>query len=124
MPQTAPLNDDDPRIGAYQANLYQISQGGRYFGWYGCSGCHTDDAPGARDLPDGQWRQGSGFAQVYAAIADRHGQLAFRQRIPVEQLWQLTAYVRDLPQHTQDKRRRQQADQKSEPVGPAWTGPQ
>lgn len=108
---------------AYQTNLYQVSQGGRNFAWYGCSGCHTDAAPGVLNLPDSQWRHGSGFAQVFGAIADRHGRLDFRSRVPTEQIWQLTAYVRDLPQHTPDKRRRLEADQKGEPVGPAWTGP-
>lgn len=123
LPQTPPSGDDDARIPAYQANFYQVAQGGRYFAWYGCSACHTDDAPGVRNLPDSLWRHGHGFSQVYASIADRHGRLNFRQRVPVEQLWQMTAYVRDLPEHTPDKRRRLEADQKSEPVGPAWTGP-
>jgi mono/diheme cytochrome c family protein len=124
MPQTPPSGDDDARVSAYQANLYQMSQGGRYFAWYGCSGCHTDDARGVLNLPDSLWRYGSGFSQVYGSIADRHGALQFRTRIPVEQLWQLTAYVRDLPSHTPEKRRRLEVDQKAEPVGPAWTGPQ
>jgi cytochrome c oxidase cbb3-type subunit 3 len=124
LPQTAPANNDDARISSYQANLYQVAQGGRYFAWYGCIGCHTDDAPGVRNLPDSHWQHGDGFAQVYDAIADRHGALTYRKRIPVEQLWQLTAYVRDLPQHTPDKRHRLEADEKAEAVGPAWSGPQ
>jgi cytochrome c oxidase cbb3-type subunit III len=123
VPQTPPGSDDDPRIAAFQGNLYQVAQGGRYFNWYGCSGCHTDAAPGVLNLPDSRWRHGSGFAQVYAAVVDRHGALDFRGRIPTEQLWQLTAYVRDLPKHTPEKRRRLEADQKGEPVGPAWSGP-
>jgi cytochrome c oxidase cbb3-type subunit III len=124
MPRTQPANDRDPRIAAYQDNFYQVAQGGRYFGWYGCSGCHTDTAPGVLNLPDGQWRHGSGFAQVYGAIADRHGTVRFRDRIPVEPLWQLTAFVRDLSRHTPEKRRRLQVDQQAEPIGPSWTGPQ
>lgn len=124
VPQTPPAGDQDPRIAAYEGNLYQVSQGGRYFGWYGCTGCHTDAAPGVLNLPDSEWRHGSTFPQVYAAIADRHGALRFGERIPVEQLWQLAAFVRDLPKHTPEKRRRQQVDQQAEPVGPAWTGPQ
>ena len=124
MPQTPPAGDGDPRIASYQSNLYQVSQGGRYFAWYGCSGCHADDVAGVRNLPDSLWRHGGGFAQVYGSIADRHGALSFGKRIPVEQLWQLTAYVRDLPHHTPEKRRRPEVDQKAEAVGPAWTGPQ
>ncbi len=52
LPQTAPTGNADPRIAAYQANLYQVAQGGRYFSWYGCSGCHDDGAPGAANLPE------------------------------------------------------------------------
>lgn len=124
MPQTPPAGDEDPRVSAYQGNLYQVSQGGRYFAWYGCSGCHTDQSPGVLNLPDSVWRHGSGFAQVYGSIADRHGKLDFRGRVPTEALWQLTAYVRDLPQHTPQKRHRLDVDQKGEAVGPSWSGPQ
>lgn len=124
VPQTAPASNDDPRISAYEGNLYQVSQGGRYFAWYGCSGCHTDAAPGVLNLPDSRWRHGSGFAKIFASIAERHGKLDFARRVPTEQLWQLTAFVRDLPKHTPEKRRRLEVDQKSEPVGPAWSGPQ
>lgn len=123
-PQTPPAGNGDTRVAAYQDNLNQVSQGGRYFAWYGCSGCHAEGAPGALNLPDGAWRHGGGFADVYGAIAARHGALRFGERVPVEQLWQITAYVRDLPAHTPEKRRRVAVDQQAEPVGPAWTGPQ
>lgn len=124
LPQTPPLGNGDPRIAAYQDNVYQVSQGGRYFSWYGCMGCHADDAPGARNLPDGRWRHGGGFAQVFTSIAKGHGGLDYGARIPTEQLWQLTAYVRDLPTHTPEKRRRLAVDQQAEPQGSTWSGPQ
>jgi hypothetical protein len=38
-------------------------------------------------------------------------------RVPVEQLWQITAYVRDLSSHYPEKRRRLSLDQKAEPQG-------
>lgn len=122
-PQTAPLGNADPRVSAYQDNFYQLSQGGRYFAWYGCAGCHTETAAGVLDLPDDRWRYGGGFADVYAAVADRHGGYAYRQSMPTEQLWQVTAYVRDLPKHQPEKRRRGAMDQKGEPTGRAWSGP-
>jgi len=123
-PQTRPWDDSDPRIAAYQANFYQMSQGGRYFSWYGCSGCHAENAKGAANLPDGRWRYGGGFSQIFGSIADRHGRLAYASRIPIEQLWQLTAYVRDLPQHYPEKRRRVERDAQAEPQGSTWSGPQ
>jgi hypothetical protein len=123
VPQTAPSGNNDPRISAYQDNFYQLSQGGRYFSWYGCSGCHNNPGRKAPNLARGA-AHGNGFAQVYASIASRHGALRYDARVPVEQLWQLTAYVRDLPRHTPEKRRRVQVDQNAEPVGSSWSGPQ
>jgi len=123
-PQRPPVGDEDPRIPAYQDNLYQVSEGGRYFAWYGCSGCHSETPNNVVNLADSQWRYGFGFAQVYGAIAARHGRFAYGKRVPVEQLWQLTAYVRDLSSHFPEKRRRVNADQKAEPVGGTWQGPQ
>ncbi|UXC93436.1 MULTISPECIES: hypothetical protein [Sphingobium] len=123
LPQTAPHGNADPRIDAYQGNFYQIAQGGRYFAWYGCSPCHSEQAKGGARLSDGQWVQGGGFADVYRSIATGHGG-AFGRRVPVEQLWQITAYVRDLPLHYPEKRRRLLLDQKGEPQGSAWSGPQ
>jgi cytochrome c oxidase cbb3-type subunit III len=123
-PQTAPNGNADPRIPAYQENLYQISQGGRYFAWYGCSACHGEDAAGPANLADGDWRHGGGFANVFAVIGERHAGQDYAARTPVEQRWQLTAYVRDLSRHHAEKRRRIMLDQKAEPQGSAWLGPQ
>lgn len=123
-PQTIPVGNVDPRIPAYQANLYQVAQGGRYFAWYGCSGCHDDSARGAANLSDGRWHRGGGFADVYRAIARHRPAPAYEETVPVEQLWQLTAYVRDLPAHHPEKRRRVSLDQRGEPQGSQWSGPQ
>ncbi|MGN7161266.1 c-type cytochrome [Sphingomonas sp. SAFR-052] len=122
VPQTPPRSDGDARIGAYQGNAYQIAQGGRYFGWYGCSACHGEGIDPVRNLADGRWRHGAGFAAVYRAIAMGHGG-RFGRTIPPEQLWQITAYIRDLPTHTPEKRRRSAADQSAEPQGAVWRGP-
>ncbi|SFR75862.1 hypothetical protein [Sphingomonas jatrophae] len=123
-PQTRPISNADPRIPAYQANVYQVAQGGRYFGWYGCGGCHAEGATGVLNLGDTQWKHGDGFADLFTAIADRHGRLAYDRRVPVEVLWQLTAFVRDLPAHKAEKRMRTARDQKAEPQGATWSGPQ
>jgi cytochrome c oxidase cbb3-type subunit 3 len=124
VPQTAPMSDEDPRIPAYQANFAQIAQGGRYFAWYGCSNCHTENGAPALNLADDDWSNGAGFAAVYRSIAGRHGRPDYATRIPAEQIWQLTAFVRDLPKHHPEKRRRSAVDQRAEPQGSRWTGPQ
>ncbi len=125
LPQTAPTGAQDPRAAAYERNLYQVAQGGRYFTWYGCGGCHGVGAPGARNLGDHSWVHGSHLDQVYGFIANRHSgtPAGYAARIPAEQLWQITAYVRNLPRLTPEKRRRQDLDQVGEPQGSNWTGP-
>ena len=125
LPQTAPTGAQDPRAAKYERHLYQVGQGGRYFTWYGCGECHGGEAKGALDLGDKIWTHGSDLDQVYAFIARGHpGALAhYGERIPTEQLWQITAYVRTLPQLKPEKRRRQDVDQVGEPQAGKWTGP-
>ncbi len=125
QPQTAPDGPRDPRIARYQDNVYQLSQGSRYFIWYGCSACHQPDAPAPRNLQDGRWRHGSAMNAVYGFIAHGHPgtQARYGDLIPTEILWQLSAYVRDLPQHDPARNRRGDMDARAEPRGAAWTGP-
>ena len=122
--QTAPNGPDDPRAAKYE-NVFQVSQGGRYFTWYGCGACHGLDAEGRLDLGDQQWAHGDEVDQVYAFIASGHsGELAtYGERISAEQLWQLTAYVRSLPKLAPERRRRQDLDQTGEPQASTWSGP-
>ena len=124
QPQTPPAGASDPRVPKYQENAYQVSQGGRYFTWYGCGRCHAAGAKGVLDLGDGRWKHGGGFDQVYRFIARGHaGTLAnYGDRIPVEQLWQIAAYVRDLGTVAPEKRRRQDHDEQAEPQGRTWSG--
>lgn len=125
QPQTAPRGARDPRAAKYERNRYQVAQGGRYFTWYGCGACHGSGATGARDLNDKIWVHGGDLDQVYAFIARGHpGALAqYGDRVPVEQLWQITAYVRTLPQLKPEQRRRQDIDQVGEPQVATWAGP-
>lgn len=125
LPQTAPHGAHDPRAAKYERNRYQVGQGGRYFTWYGCGACHGAGATGALDLNDKIWVHGGDLYQVYAFIARGHaGALAqYGARIPVEQLWQITAYVRTLPQLKPEQRRRQDMDEVGEPQGATWAGP-
>lgn len=125
QPMTPPRTDgDDPRVPFYQDNFARVSQGGRYFVWYGCARCHTDPAPPSLDLGDRTWRHGARFADVYAYIAHGHaGRPPYDATIPVETLWQITAYVRSLPDVEPRERRRQSADVRGEPQGDTWSGP-
>jgi len=121
QPSTPPGGPGDPRIALFQDNAFHISQGGRYFTWYGCGACHAQQAPGARNLADAASRAGS-FDRLYDTIARRHVP-SFGDHIPVEQLWQITAYVRSLGTLDPANRRRQDLDQTGEPQGSSWQGP-
>jgi len=124
QPQTPPNGPDDPRAAKYDGNVYQIGQGGRYFAWYGCGACHGLDAKGPVNLSGALWRHGRALDQVYDFIANRHpGNPRYGERIPTEQLWQITAYVRSLPDLPPERRRRQDMDQVGEPQGNTWSGP-
>jgi cytochrome c oxidase cbb3-type subunit 3 len=124
LPQTPPAGAYDPRAAKYEGNVYQISQGGRYFKWFGCAGCHGSDAKGGLNLGDMQSAHGGDLEDVYVFIARGHpGDLGgYGDRIPAEQLWQLTAYVRSLPELTPERRRRQDLDQTGEAKGRSWSG--
>ena len=124
LPQTPPHDAADPRIAKYQGNAYQVSQGGRMFTWYGCAACHAAGARGGLDLGDGRWRHGGGFDRVYGFIAHGHGAATppYGDKIPVEQLWQITAYVRNLSNVPPEQRQRQDHDQQGEPQGATWSG--
>ena len=122
QPSTPPDGPVDLRIAMIDGNAYQVSQGGRYFSWYGCAACHAQDARGARNLANAKWRYGARFDRLYRAIADDHAP-PFGPRVPSEQLWQITAYVRSLAALDPAKRRRQDMDQVGEPQGNRWTGP-
>lgn len=125
QPQTPPNGPADPRIPYFTGDVYQIAQGGRYFTWYGCGGCHGAGSQGARNLDDPIWKHGGSFDRVYAFIAHGHpGALAhYGERVPTEQMWQITAYVENLPKTKPEERRRQDLDEAAEPTGDTWTGP-
>lgn len=121
QPSTPPEGPGDPRIALLQDNAFQIAQGGRYFTWYGCGACHAQQAPGPRNLADAASRA-AGFDRLYDRIARRHAP-PVGDHIPVEQLWQITAYVRSLGTLDPANRRRQDLDQTGEPQGDNWQGP-
>lgn len=124
QPQTPPNGPADPRAKYFESNDYQVSQGGRYFTWYGCGSCHGDSAKGPLDLAGDQQRQPASFDRLYAAIAQGHVRYGtdYGAKIPTAQLWQITAYVHELASLKPERRRRQDLDQAGEPQGATWPG--
>ena len=125
---TAPLSDPtgpgDPRASMFQDNFWLTSQGGLYFTLYGCGSCHGAAARGVLDLGDDRWRYGGSIRDVFISIADGRtgGMPPYRSRMPQEQLWEVSGYVRHLHKLDPAARRRQDVDQQGQPTGDAWTG--
>ena len=121
-PLSDPTGAADPRIRFYDKNAWQVSQGGLHYTHYSCGDCHQ---PGSA-RPQISFHGGPqvGFDELYRIIKDGRGAMpAYGQRIPTEQIWQITAYVRSLRTLKVTKRERQDLDQKGEPTNGAWTGP-
>src|SRR5947207_2108871 len=83
----------------YQGSAYAISEGKRLFGWYNCSGCHSNGGGGiGPPLIDDKWIYGSEPEQIVATILQGrpNGMPSFAGRIPEDQVWQIAAYVRSM----------------------------
>ena len=88
-----------PVANPYEDNAYAVAQGKRWYRAYNCNGCHGQGGGSSGPaLMDAQWRYGADTAGVFASIAQGRpgGMPAYGSRVPVEQLRQLTAYVRSM----------------------------
>jgi cytochrome c oxidase cbb3-type subunit 3 len=83
----------------YENNAYAQSEGQRLFGWYNCSGCHSNGGGGmGPPLMDDKWIYGSSPENIYTTIVQGrpNGMPSFAGRIPAPQIWQIVTYVRSL----------------------------
>jgi cytochrome c oxidase cbb3-type subunit 3 len=89
----------DPRAGAYYDNADAVITGKRLFGEYNCSGCHSNGGGGMGPaLMDGQWIYGGRLEQIHQTLVEGrpNGMPTWGGKIPDEQLWQISAYVRSM----------------------------
>ena len=121
-PLSPPTGAADARIQFYDNNAWQMANGSREFTWYGCGDCHSANAEGFMSLSGG--RQVA-FETIYQAISNGAPAKmpAYGRRMPVESIWQITAYVRSLRALKDTKRQRADLDQKGEATGAKWSGP-
>ena len=95
-----PVDADRAAVGAhYENNAYHITQGGRLFKWFNCTGCHASGGGGmGPNLMDSPWRYGGTIDAIHATILDGRprGMPAFKDKLTDAQAWQLAAYVRAL----------------------------
>jgi cytochrome c oxidase cbb3-type subunit 3 len=67
--------------------------------WFGCQSCHGDGRGNAGpSFLDGWWLYGPEMVSIVASIRDGrpHGMPAFRDRMTIEQIWQLAGYVQTI----------------------------
>jgi cytochrome c oxidase cbb3-type subunit III len=89
----------DPRAAAYYENADAVNTGKRLFGQYNCSGCHSNGGGGmGPSLMDGTWIYGGRLEQIHQTLVEGrpNGMPAWGGKIPDQQLWQLSAYVRSM----------------------------
>jgi cytochrome c oxidase cbb3-type subunit III len=89
----------DPRAAAYYDNAEAVNTGKRLFGQYNCSGCHSNGGGGmGPSLMDDEWIYGGRLEQIHQTLVEGrpNGMPAWGGKIPDQQLWQLSAYVRSM----------------------------
>jgi cytochrome c oxidase cbb3-type subunit III len=93
------LTTVDPRAAAYYDNAEAVTTGKRLFGQYNCSGCHSNGGGGmGPSLMDDEWIYGGRLEQIHQTLVEGrpNGMPAWGGKIPDEQLWQISAYVRSM----------------------------
>ena len=89
----------DPRAAAYYNNADAVNTGKRLFQQYNCSGCHSNGGGGmGPDLMDDVWIYGGRLEQIHQTLVEGrpNGMPSWGGKVPDEQLWQLSAYVRSM----------------------------
>ncbi|HEV7913696.1 MAG TPA: cytochrome c [Albitalea sp.] len=83
----------------HEDNAYAVAQGKRFYRWYNCAGCHANGGGGMGPaLMDERWLYGHEPEQIAASILQGrpNGMPSFAGRIPEDQVWQITAYIRSM----------------------------
>jgi cytochrome c oxidase cbb3-type subunit 3 len=89
----------DVRAAPYYGNADAVITGKRLFQQYNCSGCHSNGGGGmGPDLLDDVWIYGGRLEQIHQTLVDGrpNGMPSWGGKVPDEQLWQLSAYVRSM----------------------------
>lgn len=99
-PVPGPGEESAAGANPYGDDREAIEQGRILFERFNCAGCHGDHAGGGMgpSLRDVVWRYGDSDAHIYDSIAEgrSQGMPAWGTRLPDQQIWELTAYVKSL----------------------------
>ena len=94
-----PITTVDPRAAQYYDNADAVMTGKRLFGQYNCSGCHSNGGGGmGPSLMDNEWIYGGRLEQIHQTLVEGrpNGMPTWGGKIPDDQLWQISAYVRSM----------------------------
>jgi cytochrome c oxidase cbb3-type subunit III len=83
----------------YERNANELAEGKRLFTWFNCAGCHGNGGGGSGPaLMDDKWIYGASIENIAATIREGrpNGMPSFRGKVPEQQIWQLSAFVRSL----------------------------
>jgi len=83
----------------YEKTAYDLSQGKRLYGWFGCVQCHGEGEGGrGPSFLDGWWYYGPSMVSIVASIRDGrpHGMPAFKDKMTTEEMWQLSGYIKSI----------------------------
>ncbi|GHB12622.1 c-type cytochrome [Modicisalibacter luteus] len=84
----------------YGMDSNALAEGRRLFVWYNCYGCHGGRGGGGMgpSLRDATWLYGFSDQAIFNSIADgrRYGMPAWGTKLPAEQIWKITAYIKSM----------------------------
>jgi cytochrome c oxidase cbb3-type subunit 3 len=93
------LVTSDPHVAGLLENPAAVQTDMRLFAQYNCNGCHSNGGGGmGPDLMDDEWIYGGRLEQIHQTIVQGrpNGMPSWGGKIPDEQIWQITAYVRSM----------------------------
>jgi cytochrome c oxidase cbb3-type subunit 3 len=95
----APVQYKSGKASRFEKQAFQVSQGKKLYAWFNCNGCHANGGGGSGPaLMDDNWIYGSDIENIAASIREGrpNGMPSFRGKVPEEQIWQISAFVRAL----------------------------
>jgi cytochrome c oxidase cbb3-type subunit 3 len=94
-PTFGQVTADTPNLLA--GNTDAAEAGHMLFGKMNCAGCHGYDLTGGMgpDLTDNSWQYGGKAGEIFHTIAEGtpRGMPAWKDKLTVEQIWQVVAYI-------------------------------
>lgn len=95
-----PVSETSPNAAEYDGDKDMIQAGRQLYSAMNCVGCHSHGGGGMGPaLMDDRWIYGSSIDHIFSSIREGrpNGMPSFRGRLPDEQIWQIAAFVRSLP---------------------------